>query len=339
MIKKILLILAVLIAGIIIVSRFQPDSYTVERTATISAPPPMVFAQLNDFHSWERFNPGLDLDSNMVLTYEGPESGVGARCHWVGNSNAGAGSMTVVESRPFTSTKIDMHFLEPMEGRARTEFKLAPEGNGTQLTWSMTGEHNFFSRIICMFMSMDKAIGGQYEKGFERMNAAFGGTSNAALPGPSVFDRTFNAPVEAVWNAWTRPEEHMKWWGPRMFSCPVARMDVKPGGSYHVAMRGPDGRDFWNTGTYGEVVPLRKLTFTVQFADSLGTVVPAAQLGMPGQWPDAVNTTITMREADGKTHFELVEDGVPAEMRKLSEQGMNECLDKLASLVEKRMQP
>jgi uncharacterized protein YndB with AHSA1/START domain len=184
-------------------------------------------------------------------------------------------------------------------------------------------------------MDMDKMIGEQYEKGFARMNSAVSGTSATTAAGPSVFTREFDAPVAAVWNAWTKPEEHMKWWGPRSYSCPAARMDVKPGGTYHVAMRGPDGRDFWNHGTYSEVAPMRKLVYTVQFADSLGNVVPAAQLGLPGQWPEAVMTTSTFEEVNGKTKFTLIEEGVPAEMRAMSEQGMNECLDKLAETLTK----
>jgi ribosome-associated toxin RatA of RatAB toxin-antitoxin module len=181
MIKKILLGLLILVVGIIIVSRFQPDTYTVERTGLIAAPPSAVFAQINDFHNWEKFNPWDDLDSNMVHTYDGPQSGVGAKFHWSGE-NAGEGNMTIVESMPDDHLKVDMEFIEPFAGKAVTAFKLVPDGEATKLTWSMTGENNFFSKIMSLFMSMDKMIGSQYEKGFARMNSYAASMAKPATP-------------------------------------------------------------------------------------------------------------------------------------------------------------
>lgn len=335
MIKKILLVLAAIIGIILIVAAFQPDTYTVERKGTVAAPPMVVFMHINDFHQWPRFNPWHDLDSNMTYSYEGPETGVGSAVIWSGNSNAGKGKMTLVETRPDEYAKIDMHFMEPFDGKAVTEFALKPDAAGTEVTWTMTGQQNYFSKIICLFMSMDKMIGEQYEKGFAKMNAEFKGASAPIAAGPAVFTREFDAPREAVWNAWTKPEEHMKWWGPRMFTCPAAKMDVRNGGSYHVAMRGPDGRTMWNSGTYSEVVPLERLVYTAQFADSLGHVIPASQIGLPGNWPEAINTAITFEDLGGRTKLTIVEEGVPAEMRAMSELGMGECLDKLAATLKK----
>jgi len=189
MFKKILLGLLALVLLIIIASRFQPDSYTVERTGIIAAPPPVVYAQLIDFRNWDQFNPWRDLDTNMVLTFTGPEHGVGAQYHWVGNSNAGKGSMTISEARPHEQVKVDLHFIEPFEGHAVTEYLLAPADGGTVLTQRMTGEHNFLSRIMCLFTSMDKAIGPMFEVGLERMNKAMQGlealpeTAGTVLPG------------------------------------------------------------------------------------------------------------------------------------------------------------
>jgi hypothetical protein len=175
MLIKILLGLAVIIVGIIIASRFQPHTYTVERTGTIAAPPSVVFAQLIDFRNWVKFDPCMELDANAVFSYEGPESGVGAKYHWTSNA-AGKGSMVITEISPDKEVKFDMHTLEPWESHATSAFQLVPDGNGTKLTWSMTGEHNFISKIMNLFKSMDEMIGGQYERGFERMNNAFVGS-------------------------------------------------------------------------------------------------------------------------------------------------------------------
>jgi hypothetical protein len=169
-----LLGLAVIIVGIVIASRFQPDTYTVERTGTIAAPPGVVFAQITNFRNWVKFDPCMELDTNTVFSYEGPESGVGAKYHWASNA-AGKGSMVITEATPDKEVKFDMHVLEPWESHATSGFRLVPNGNGTRLTWSMTGEHNFISKVMSLFKSMDALIGSQYEKGFERMNKAFVG--------------------------------------------------------------------------------------------------------------------------------------------------------------------
>ena len=174
MLTATLLGLAVIIVGILIASRFQSDTYTVERTGTIAAPPGVVFAQITNFRNWVKFDPCMELDTNTVFSYEGPESGVGARYHWASNA-AGKGSMVITEATPAKEVKFDMHVLEPWESHATSGFKLAPDGNGTRLSWSMTGEHNFISKLMSLFKSMDSMIGSQYERGFERMNKAFVG--------------------------------------------------------------------------------------------------------------------------------------------------------------------
>ncbi|MBL7981779.1 MAG: SRPBCC family protein [Flavobacteriales bacterium] len=170
MLKKILLAIAIIIAGIIIVSRFQPDNYTVERSATIDAPPEVVFAHMNDFREWQQFNAWGDTDPNAVYTYSDVSSGVGANFHWKGNSDMGEGRMTILESRPNEYVKVDLEFIEPFAGKAITEYVMVPEGSGTKLTQRMHSDHNFFSKIMCMFMDMDKMIGEKYEEGFRRMN-------------------------------------------------------------------------------------------------------------------------------------------------------------------------
>ncbi len=170
MIKKILIGLLVIIVGIVIVSRFQPDSYTVERSATIAAPPEVVFEHVNNFQKWQQFNAWGDSDPNAVYTYNDIASGVGANFKWKGNSDMGAGKMTILESKPNEYVKVDLEFIEPFSGKAIAEFVLAPASGGTQLTERTSSDHNFFSKIMCMFMDMDKMIGDKYEEGFRRMN-------------------------------------------------------------------------------------------------------------------------------------------------------------------------
>src|SRR5437660_792412 len=78
-----------------------------------------------------------------------------------------------------------------------------------------------------------------------------------------VITRTFNAPRAAVWKAWTDPAEVVKWWGPKDFTSPAAKVDLRVGGKYLYCMHGPAGSQFdmdmWSTGTYTEIVPMEKI--------------------------------------------------------------------------------
>ncbi|MCW5897940.1 MAG: SRPBCC family protein [Flavobacteriales bacterium] len=175
MLKKILLGLLAVIAVIIIVSRFQPDTYTVERSATIEAPPSVVFTQLNDFRNWEKFNPWADADPNARYTYEGPATGAGSVYLWEGNKEFGKGRFTITESKPDEYIKVDMRFIEPFEGAGVVEYRMAPAQGGTHLTETMTGEHSWMSKIMCLFVSFDDMLGEKFEEGHRRMNTVMRG--------------------------------------------------------------------------------------------------------------------------------------------------------------------
>lgn len=149
-----------------------------------------------------------------------------------------------------------------------------------------------------------------------------------------LITRTFNAPVELVWKAWTDPEHLMRWWGPKNFSTPACKLDFRVGGKYLYCMRSPEGQDFWSTGTFKEIIPLRKIVFTDSFADADGNVVPASHYGIPDDIPQELLVTLTFEWVDGKTKFTLRHEGMPAgEMSKMTLAGWNEMFDKLAETL------
>ena len=171
MFKKILIALAVIIVVFLIIVATRPGEYRVTRSASITAPPATVFAQVNDFHKWEPWNPWGKIDPAMKVNYEGPPAGKGAIYSWVGNSEVGEGRMTITESRPNELILIHLEFFKPMAGVSPTEFTFKPDGNQTVVTWTMTGKNNFIAKAVCLFMNMDKMIGGQFEKGLAAMKA------------------------------------------------------------------------------------------------------------------------------------------------------------------------
>jgi Polyketide cyclase / dehydrase and lipid transport len=173
MIKKILLgiviVLVVIVGVFCIVVALQPTHYTIERSATVNAPASVVFAQVNDFHKWEAWSPWAKTDPNMKQTYEGAPEGVGAVYTWAGNSEVGEGKMTILESHPSDLVKIKLEFIKPFAAIDATNFTFTPQGNQTNVKWTLSGDNSFVGKAFGLFMSMDKMVGGDFEKGLAKM--------------------------------------------------------------------------------------------------------------------------------------------------------------------------
>ena len=146
-----------------------------------------------------------------------------------------------------------------------------------------------------------------------------------------IITRIFDAPRELVWKAWTEPERMMRWWGPKGFTSPYCKTDLRVGGVYLNAMRSPEGRDYWSTGVYREIVPLERIVCTDSFADENGNVVPATHYGLRADYPLELLVTVTFEEYGGKTRLTLRHTGFPSgEERDNARDGWNTSLDKLA---------
>lgn len=151
-----------------------------------------------------------------------------------------------------------------------------------------------------------------------------------------VITRLFDAPRELAWRAWTEPEFVMQWWGPKNYTSPACRIDLREGGSYHFCMRSPEGRDYWSTGVYRELKRPERIVCTDSFADAAGNVVPATYYGMSADIPQELLVTATFETLAGRTRFTLRHAGFPAgDTRDLARAGWNESLDKLAGVLGK----
>jgi carbon monoxide dehydrogenase subunit G len=146
-----------------------PDTYEVERRQRVDAPPAAVFDRIADFHRWRAWSPWEDLDPNLGRTYSGPEAGVGATYEWEGNRKAGKGRMVITDVDTNKAVTIDLEFLKPFKSRNVTVFTLEPDGDATEVTWTMTGPKTFMTRLMGVFSSMDKMIGPDFEKGLQRL--------------------------------------------------------------------------------------------------------------------------------------------------------------------------
>jgi carbon monoxide dehydrogenase subunit G len=166
-----LLALGAIVLVFLGVVAMQPDDFRVTRSTKISAPPPAVFAQVNDFHNWEAWNPWGKIDPAMKQTYEGAPSGVASIYTWIGNAEVGEGRMSITDSHPSDLIRVKLEFMKPFAATHTAEFTFKPEGEQTAVTWSMAGKKNFVSKGIGLFMSMDKMIGDQFDKGLADMKS------------------------------------------------------------------------------------------------------------------------------------------------------------------------
>ncbi|MGD9646005.1 MAG: SRPBCC family protein [Pirellulales bacterium] len=202
MVKWILIVLGVLlgiVAVLAIVVALQPAEFVVERSLTMAAPPDVVFDQVNDFHKWQAWSPWAKLDPDAQNTFEGPDSGEGAKFAWSGNNDVGEGNMTIVESRRPEQIKIDLRFVRPFEDQADTLFSFAPTSDGTQVTWRMSGTNNFVGKAMCLVVNMDTMVGGDFDKGLAAMKEIAEAQASGASPGDAQ-------PTEEEIDGGTEPE-------------------------------------------------------------------------------------------------------------------------------------
>lgn len=148
--------------------------------------------------------------------------------------------------------------------------------------------------------------------------------------------RVFNAPRELVFDAWTDCKQLSKWWGPSAFTTPFCKIDARPGGVIHVAMRGPDGREYWNKGVFREVKKPERLVFTLGFSDAKGSMTSAVSHGLTPDFPDEVLTTVTFEDQNGKTKVTM-RQSLPESiaLKNGAREGWTQSFVKLAALVEK----
>ena len=171
MLKSILIGLAVVIVIFVIVVASRPADFRIARSATFAASAPAVFEQVNNLHKFNDWSPWAKIDPNAKATFDGPPAGVGSSFAWAGNSEVGEGRMTIMESKPGELVRMKLEFIKPFAATNTAEFTLKPEGNGTNLTWSMTGQNGFMAKAFSMFVDCDKMVGSQFEKGLASLKA------------------------------------------------------------------------------------------------------------------------------------------------------------------------
>ena len=168
-IAVIAVILAIAIAVVLILAATKLNTFSVQRATTVKAPAEKIFPLINDFHQWGNWSPWEHKDPAMKRTYSGADSGKGAVYAWDGDKNVGSGRMEILDASAPSKIVIKLDFFKPFEGHNTAEFTMLPQGDGTNLTWVMHGPAVFMSRVMQVFINLDRMIGKDFEVGLANL--------------------------------------------------------------------------------------------------------------------------------------------------------------------------
>ena len=181
MLKKVLIAVAAVLVLLVVLISVQPNTFTVTRKLSAAAAPAQVYEVISDFHQWQKWSPWDEMDPDMKREYTGAERGKEASYYWKGNDKVGEGRMTITDVKEGSSVTIKLEFLQPFPSNAEVVFAAEPEGTGSSLSWTMVGQNGFASKAMQLFMSMDKMIGPDFEKGLAKLKTVSEGLAAAAM--------------------------------------------------------------------------------------------------------------------------------------------------------------
>jgi uncharacterized protein YndB with AHSA1/START domain len=164
-------IIVILLGVLFGIAASKPNEFSVRRTTRIRATPDRIFPQINDFHNWAAWSPYEKLDASMTKTFSGAASGKGAVYEWEGSSKVGKGRMEITDVSAPRKVVIMLDFVRPFKAHNTAEFTLEPQGDSTDVTWSTHGPSPFVTKVMGVFMNMDKLIGRDFETGLANLKA------------------------------------------------------------------------------------------------------------------------------------------------------------------------
>jgi uncharacterized protein YndB with AHSA1/START domain len=165
----VMLVIVAVVLAVLLYASSRPDEFRVERRIQIGARPEAVFPLLVDFHEWPRWSPWEALDPNLTRRHSGAPKGVGAVYEWQGNKKVGKGRMEIRQAVAPSLVVIMLDFIEPWSAHNTSEFALAPNSTATDVTWTIHGPNLFMSKLMSVFVSMDKLIGKDFERGLANL--------------------------------------------------------------------------------------------------------------------------------------------------------------------------
>jgi len=167
MIKTIALIVLAALVLLLAYVATRPDSFRVERSRVIEAPPERVFGLIQDLRQFNTWNPYERKDPGAKGEYSAATAGPDARYAWQGDK-VGTGSMEITEATAPSHVGMKLDFVAPFEAHNRVDFTLQPEGGNaraTRVTWAMHGPVPYLAKLMHLFFDMDRMVGQDFEDG------------------------------------------------------------------------------------------------------------------------------------------------------------------------------
>jgi hypothetical protein len=171
MLLPVLALLAVLVIGFLVFVSTRPSTFRYTRKLAIAAPAAELFDQINDLRKFQDWNPWAKKDPQCQVIFSGPPSGVGCSYEWKGNKDVGEGTMTIIESQAPGLMRARLEFRKPFAATNTAEFTFTPEGGQILVTWSMSGDCNFLSKLFNVIIDCDKMVGKDFEQGLANLKA------------------------------------------------------------------------------------------------------------------------------------------------------------------------
>ncbi len=169
MLKTIIILIVVLIAAVLIYAATKPDTFRVQRSASIKAPPEKIFPLIDDLQRWGAWSPYEKRDPAMKRTFGATTAGKGAVYEWDGNKDVGKGRMEITDTSPPPRVTINLDFVKPFETHNIVEFTLEPQGDFTNVTWAMHGPSPYIAKVMHIFFDMDNMVGKDFETGLANL--------------------------------------------------------------------------------------------------------------------------------------------------------------------------
>lgn len=168
MFKKILIGLGLIVTVILAIAAFKSPEMSVSREIIIAAAPDAIFPYINNSRKSYEWMPWAEGDPEIEINFTGPDEGIGSISSWNGEQ-MGSGKSEVVESITNQVVKTQLVYTKPFEMSQLAEISLTPVSSGTKVVWSVSGHNNYFFRLMGVFMDCDKMIGGEFEKGLNKL--------------------------------------------------------------------------------------------------------------------------------------------------------------------------
>ena len=139
-----------------------------------------------------------------------------------------------------------------------------------------------------------------------------------------------------VWKIWTDPELVKRWWGPKHFTSPVAKIDFREGGNSLVSMKAPiemGGQEFYSVWVYVKIIPLQTIEFIQSLADEHGNKINPVKVGMPPDFPRDIRTVVSFTAIDNhQTEMTITEYAEFGTIGNFAQIGLEQSMDKMVAI-------